>query len=75
MISYLTVNNHYGFAVDQFFSMSSIIIFLISMVCFNKKAILIAGIAVLLSIAMNIFNIGISYQKWIERGQPTVFTQ
>ena len=75
MISYLTVNNHYGFAVDQFFSMLSIIIFLISMVCFNKKAILIAGIAVILSITMNIFNIGISYQKWIERGQPTVFTQ
>ncbi|AYO52266.1 hypothetical protein CDG68_00515 (plasmid) [Acinetobacter wuhouensis] len=70
ILSFITKNNHYAISVDTFFLASSIVLFILALILRNTKAISISLLSIVLAIGMNIFNISISYQKWIEREQP-----
>ncbi|WEI18689.1 hypothetical protein PY247_00165 [Acinetobacter proteolyticus] len=69
-LSFMTKNNHYAVSIDRFFISTSALILIITLILKQKIAILVSIIALLLSISMNVFNISISYQKWLEREQP-----
>ena len=66
----MTNNNHYALSIDKFFIASSILI--LALILRNRKVIFISLLSILLSVGMNIFNISISYQEWIEREQPSI---
>ena len=70
ILSFITKNNHYAISVDTFFLASSIVLFILALILRNTKAISISLLSIVLAIGMNIFNISISYQKWIEQEQP-----
>ena len=70
ILSYMTNNNHYALSIDKFFIASSILI--LALILRNRKVIFISLLSILLSVGMNIFNISISYQEWIEREQPSI---
>ena len=70
ILSFMTRNNHYAISIDTFFLASSIVLFILALILRNTKAISISLLSIVLAIGMNIFNISISYQKWIEREQP-----
>ena len=70
ILSFITKINHYAISVDTFFLASSIVLFILALILRNTKAISISLLSIVLAIGMNIFNISISYQKWIEREQP-----
>ena len=69
ILSFITKNNHYAISVDTFLA-SSIVLFILALILRNTKAISISLLSIVLAIGMNIFNISISYQKWIEQEQP-----
>lgn len=73
--SFITKNNHFAFSIDTFFIASSFILLVLALVIKNKKSVFINVIAIILGIAMNFFNVSISYQEWIKREQPDVFTR
>ena len=68
----MTNNNHYALSIDKFFIASSIVILILALILKNRKVIFISLLSTLLSAGMNIFNISISYQEWIEREQPSI---
>jgi hypothetical protein len=72
ILSYMTNNNHYALSIDKFFIASSIAILILALILRNRKVIFISLLSILLSVGMNIFNISISYQEWIEREQPSI---
>ena len=72
ILSYMTNNNHYALSIDKFFIASSIVILILALILKNRKVIFISLLSTLLSAGMNIFNISISYQEWIEREQPSI---
>ena len=72
ILSYITNNNHYSLSIDKFFIASSIAILILALILRNRKVIFISLLSILLSVGMNIFNISISYQEWIEREQPSI---
>lgn len=72
LLSFMTKNNHYALPVDTMFVVSSVVVLAISLIAKNKKAAYIGVVSVVLAICMNVFNIGIDYQKWIEREQPSI---
>ncbi|USA53557.1 hypothetical protein NDN13_19390 [Acinetobacter sp. C32I] len=69
-LSFITNNNHYAVSIDKFFIFTSTLILIITLILKNRTIFIMSIIALLLSISMNIFNISISYQKWLEREQP-----
>lgn len=70
ILSFMTKNNHYAISIDVFFIASSIALLIFALIFRNIKVILISLLSIVLGIGMNILNISISYQKWIEREQP-----
>ncbi len=70
MLSFMTRNNHYAIPIDTVFLASSMILVILSLRLRNTNIIAISLLSIVLSVGMNIFNIGISYPKWLERGQP-----
>ncbi|MCU4581329.1 hypothetical protein KTJ32_10070 [Acinetobacter gyllenbergii] len=70
ILSFMTNNNHYAVSIDTFFISTSALILIITLILKQKIAILVSIMALLLSISMNLFNISISYQNWLEREQP-----
>ncbi|MCU4601174.1 hypothetical protein [Acinetobacter bereziniae] len=70
ILSFMTINNHYAISIDMFFVGSSVVLFALSLLLRNTKAISISLLSIGLAVGMNFFNISISYQKWIEREQP-----
>lgn len=71
-LSFMTKNNHYAVSIDTFFISTSAVIFILSLILKHKTAILASIIALVLGVCMNVFNISISYQKWLDREQPEV---
>ena len=72
IFAYITKNNHYALSIDTFFVASSIVILIFALIFKNKKVIFISLLSTLLGVGMNIFNISINYQKWLEREQPLI---
>lgn len=73
--SFITKNNHHSLSIDTIFITTSLIILLISIFSLKPRVIMISILALILSIAMNIFNIKIGYETWIKRDQPAIFTR
>ncbi len=73
LFSILKNNNHYGIAFDHVFLVSSLVLLCLSTLILFKKLILTNGIAVVLSLTLNHFNIAIHYHQWLEREQPNIF--
>lgn len=70
ILSFVTKNNHYAVSIDTFFLASSIILLALGLLLRSTKAISISLLSIVLAVGMNVFNISISYQKWLEREQP-----
>ena len=66
----MTRNNHYAVAVDTVFLASSIVLFILALLLRNTRVISISLLSIVLAVGMNVFNISISYQKWLDREQP-----
>ncbi|TCM66810.1 hypothetical protein EC844_111100 [Acinetobacter calcoaceticus] len=73
--SFIQNNNHYAISIDTYFMSSSIIIFLFSLFCCKRNIILLSMLALVMSVVMNVYNIGVSYEIWIEREQPELATK
>jgi hypothetical protein len=70
ILSIMTRNNHYAPFIDTFFLGASVIFFVLALILRNPRIIAICLFSILLAVGMNVFNISISHQKWLEREQP-----
>lgn len=70
ILSFVTKNNHYAVSIDAFFLASSIVLLALGLLLRSTKAISISLLSIVLAVCLNVFNISISYQKWLEREQP-----
>ena len=70
ILSFITKNNHYAISVDTFFLASSVVLVVLALLLKSTKVISISLLSIVLAVGMNVFNISISYQKWLDREQP-----
>jgi len=70
ILSIMTRNNHYAISIDMFFLWASVIFFILALLFRSTRVISISLLSLVLALGMNVFNISISYQKWVEREQP-----
>lgn len=66
----MTSNNHYTISIDTVFLASSVILIILSLRFRNISTVSISLLSIVLAVGMSIFNISISYQKWLDREQP-----
>lgn len=66
----MTRNNHYAISIDKFFLTSSVVLVVLALLLKSTKVISISLLSIVLAVGMNVFNISISYQKWLDREQP-----
>lgn len=66
----MTKNNHYAISIDTFFLVSSVVLVVLALLLRSTKIIAISLLSIVLAVGMNIFNVSISYQKWLDREQP-----
>ena len=70
ILSIMTRNNHYAISIDTFFLASSVVLVVLALLLKSTKVISISLLSIVLAVGMNVFNISISYQKWLDREQP-----
>ena len=70
ILSFMTRNNHYAISIDTFFLASSVVLVVLALLLKSTKATSISLLSIVLAVGMNIFNVSISYQKWLDREQP-----
>ena len=70
IFSFMTKNNHYAISIDTFFLVSSVVLVVLALLLRSTKIIAISLLSIVLAVGMNIFNVSISYQKWLDREQP-----
>ena len=71
----MTRNNHYAISIDTFFLASSVVLVVLALLLKSTKVISISLLSIVLAVGMNVFNISISYQKWLDREQPELGTR
>ena len=69
ILSFMTRNNHYAISIDTFLA-SSVVLVVLALLLKSTKVISISLLSIVLAVGMNVFNISISYQKWLDREQP-----
>lgn len=74
MLPIFSGGNHYAVAIDFILSLLAVFLLIVSIVLKSKIFISINLASLMISIGLNIFNIGVEYHKWIEREQPDPYT-